>query len=279
MTSRFHHVHSNTPQPSEQPVCVIKGNPPVRQALTGSCRGARTVSDLAALRVPETDRVIIAKRFKAFIRDQDFPCVGAKAALAGDRLNVVVACDIRSAWDDLRIYAAILDFAHAYEADPRLFQSLAVVFQSTAIGSEAEFEDALWTRLQSLSDKDVWHGQPYDPRVSPDPRSPHFSLSFGGQGFFVVGLNPKASRAARRFEHPAIVFNLHHQFEQLRSQGRYEKLRARILERDAAIDGAPNPMLARHGEASAAPQFSGRQVGEDWVCPFHPARGSPALAS
>jgi uncharacterized protein len=64
------------------------------------------------------------------------------------------------------------------------------------------------------------------------------------------------------------VFNLHDQFEQLRAQGRYEKLRASIVERDVALAGAPNPMLARHGTVSEARQYSGRVVPADWKCPY-----------
>jgi hypothetical protein len=133
---------------------------------------------------------------------------------------------------------------------------------------EAPFERALWDRLQSLSDKDRWLGQRVDPHISTDPTNPHFALSFGGQGFFAIGLHPQASRKARRFEAPAIVFNLHDQFRRLRADGRYEKMREMILERDRAWSGSVNPMLARHGERSEAVQYSGRQVGEGWTCPF-----------
>jgi FPC/CPF motif-containing protein YcgG len=194
--------------------------------------------------------------------------VGAKSALSRGKLTIVIARDIRSAWDDLRIYSGLLDFTLAYEQDSRLFQSLAVIFADGEVDSEAAFEQALWSRLQSLADKDVWHGQSYDERVSPDPANPHFSLSFGGQAFFVVGLHPRASRAARRFERPVLVFNLHDQFERLRAEGRYEQIREKIIARDVALTGTPNPMLARHGEMSEARQYSGRAVGEDWSCPF-----------
>ncbi len=102
----------------------------------------------------------------------------------------------------------------------------------------------------------------------PRADSPHFSLSFGGEAFFAVGLHPNASREARRFRAPAIVFNLHAQFEQLRADGLYEKLRRTILERDEALQGSTNPMLARHGQVSEARQYSGRAVGGDWNCPF-----------
>src|SRR5690606_4758135 len=108
-------------------------------------------------------------------------------------------------------------------------------------------------------------GQKPDPRVSHSPDDPHFSLSFGGEAFFVVGLHPAASRPARRFERPALVFNLHDQFEQLRAAGRYDQLRSAIIERDIALAGEPNPMLARHGTISEARQYSGRAVPGDWV--------------
>lgn len=86
-----------------------------------------------------------------------------------------------------------------------------------------------------------------DPRVSEDPDDPHFSLSFGGEAFFIVGLHPRVSRPARRFERPALVFNLHDQFEKLRAAGVYGKMRSTIVARDVALAGSANPMLARRG--------------------------------
>jgi FPC/CPF motif-containing protein YcgG len=77
---------------------------------------------------------------------------------------------------------------------------------------------------------------------------------------------------ARRFPNPTLVFNLHDQFERLREEGRYEKMREKILTRDKEIAGDINPMLARHGEASEARQYSGRQVGPEWKCPFKDPR-------
>jgi len=197
-----------------------------------------------------------------------FPCVGAKAALAKGTLCVLACKAIDSAWDDVRIHDALSRFAADYRTDPGLYRSFAVVFDGPDELSEETFEHALWSRLQSLSDKDVWRGHDYDSAVSSDPANPHFSLSFGGEAFFVVGLHPHASRVARRFEKPTIIFNLHDQFEQLRAAGRYETMREKILLRDEALAGSRNPMLARHGESSEARQYSGRKVGEDWVCPF-----------
>lgn len=149
-----------------------------------------------------------------------------------------------------------------------------MIFDGPDTLSEEAFEAALWERAQSLSDKDVWRGQGYDRAVSADPESAHFSLSFGGEAFFIVGLHPRASRPARRFARPTMVFNLHDQFETLRAQGRYEGMREKILVRDEALAGSRNPMLARHGDASEARQYSGRAVEDGWKCPFHYS-GSP----
>ncbi len=213
-------------------------------------------------------QVKLERKLFAQVAAASFPCVGAKSALAHGRLTVL-ACDrIDSAWDDLRIHEGLLRFAQDYRADPVIFQSYAVVFDGPTDLTEREFEAALWARVQSLSDKDVWRGQEYDARVSADPVNPHFSLSFGGEAFFIVGLNPNASRPARRFEHPALVFNLHDQFERLRDADKYEGLRKKILVRDERLAGSINPMLARHGEASEARQYSGRIVDQDRQAPF-----------
>ena len=210
----------------------------------------------------------LAQRFRDFIKDPEFPCVGAKSALGKGRMRIIVGRDLRSGWDDLRILPSLMAIAQDYTRDPAPFQSLAVVFEQDAGLSEVQFEQHLWERVQSLTDKDAWLGQRPDPRVSSDPNDPHFSLSFGGEAFFVVGLHPHASRASRRFERPALVFNLDDQFEQLRANGIYDKLRGTIIARDIALAGDANPMLALHGTVSEARQYSGRAVDSAWKCPM-----------
>ncbi len=209
---------------------------------------------------------------KEWIGDHAFPCVGAKSALARGNLEIISARDITSAWNDVKIHDVLLQWAYAYRDEPEGLRSLAVVFEGPNSLSETEFEAHLWNRIQSLADKDHWRGQPYDERVSGDPGSPHFSLSFGGEAFFVVGLHPNASRPARRFKRPTMIFNLHDQFEKLREDGRYERMREAILERDRGLAGDVNPMLSRHGESSEARQYSGRMVPPDWQPPFEDKR-------
>lgn len=223
---------------------------------------------------PTADPQGLGDELRSFISHSAFPCVGAKSALARGSLEIVIARDIRSAWNDVEIHETLLRWSKGYRHASDGFRSLAVIFESPTTLSEAEFEASMWERLQSLADKDAWRGQRYNAKVSSDPVDPHFSLSFGGEAYFVVGLHPMASRPARRFAAPVLVFNLHDQFETLRAEGRYERMRDRIIHRDVALAGTPNPMLKRHGEASEAAQYSGRIVPEDWQCPFHDPRNS-----
>lgn len=225
------------------------------------------------MQVRELQQECLRKQLFETIAASEFPCVGAKSAMASGTLKVVVCRSLDSSWDDLTIHRELIDWVSEYRKAPDGLRSLAVLFEGPNNLDEFSFETLMWQRIQSFADKDAWLDQPYDRRVSADPTDPHFSLSFGGEAFFVVGLHPNASRPARRFASPTLVFNLHDQFERLREEGRYEKMRERILERDKALAGDINPMLARHGTASEAAQYSGRKVDESWLCPFRDKRG------
>lgn len=226
--------------------------------------------------MPIDDRQIpalpTARQFEEVVKHGSFPCVGAKSALARGSLSIIHGRNITSAWNDLQIHRELVEWSEKFSGDPTGLRSLVVIFDDPAGLNEQEFENALWQRIQSLADKDHWLGHQYAPHVSGNPDDPHFSLSFGGQAYFVVGLHPAASRPARRFARPAIVFNLHDQFVRLREEGGYERMRARILARDEALAGSVNPMVARHGEASEARQYSGRHVEAAWQCPFQDPR-------
>ena len=209
--------------------------------------------------------------FRARIADATFPCVGAKSALAQDNISFEVAGDLRSPIHDDTLVEALQAFAHDAGNDD-VFLSKVLLFPATPELDEPAFEAALWERLQALHRVDAARFE-WDPAVSDDPESPHFSLSIGRRGFYVVGLHPGASRPARRFPVATLVFNLHSQFEALRADGRYARLREVITQRDVGYSGSPNPMLAIHGEQTEARQYSGRQVGAEWRCPFARAAG------
>ena len=216
----------------------------------------------------------LGAEFRAFIADSLFPCLGAKAALHQSGLRIIIARDIRTDADDLLILLSLVDHAGRRRRPRRELRSFAVLFEQRAELSEEEFERVLWSRLQSLSEIDAAMGFRPDPRVARDPDDPCFAISFGGEAYYVIGFHPHSSRPARRFRTQALVFNLHDQFERLRAEGRYGKLKAAINERDRALSGSVNPMLADHGTVSAARQYSGRAVGEDWRCPYRPPDGT-----
>jgi FPC/CPF motif-containing protein YcgG len=65
------------------------------------------------------------------------------------------------------------------------------------------------------------------------------------------------------------VFNDHFQFERLRANQQFDRIRDAIRERDESLHGSVNPMMADHGSHSEARQYSGRSVGTDWRCPVH----------
>ena len=146
--------------------------------------------------------------------------------------------------------------------------SMIASFRSPEITSELHFEELLWKQLQAIHEIDRQHFS-WDQSVSNDPSDGSFSLSVGGRAFFVVGLHPLASRRARRFPRPVLVFNLHEQFDRLRKRGKFEMMKTIIRARDMDYSGSINPMVSDHGDTSEARQYSGRAVPEGWRCPFH----------
>ena len=68
----------------------------------------------------KTPQPLIAE-FESFIRDPAFPCVGAKAALSKSQMEIVLARDIRSAWDDLEIHERIGELVDLYRENPAPF--------------------------------------------------------------------------------------------------------------------------------------------------------------
>lgn len=213
----------------------------------------------------------VSSIFAAHLASKTFPCLAARTAHARNQITHVEATDIRCAKDDTAVARAIESFATRRKPE-HVFHSLVIHFPRTPDLDEADFEHHLFARLQGIHEVDrerfAW-----DDTVSADPASEKFSMSVGGKSFYVIGLHPGASRVARRLAHPAMVFNLHAQFEYLRQEGRYDRLREAIIERDIELNGSANPMLARHGESSEALQYSGRRIEGAWRCPFGP-RGS-----
>ena len=206
--------------------------------------------------------------FRAFVGDPRFPCLGGASVVRRRTYRLHVYGELgRSESSELLAHDlnAFIQHSPVDDATPRAFVA---VFPESAPDNEDEFERRLWRQLQLLHDGDD-HPVAWDPAVSSDPDDPRFAFSFAACAFFVVGLHPRSSRLARRFQWPALVFNPHAQFERLRADGHYARYQALIRERDIALQGNVNPSLADFGERSEARQYSGRATEPEWRCPFH----------
>lgn len=213
------------------------------------------------------DSGLVMEAYKEFISDKDFVCVAAKAALAKQQIQGMVAGHMACPRDDQAILDFLYSFIDTYRASRELYHSAVVIFQPSGINSEEMFDDLLWQRLQSLSSLDAKQHS-YDERVAADPASPAFSFSLKQESFFIIGLHPGSSRVSRRFEYPALVFNPHQQFEQLRATEKYGQLKKVVRKRDVTVSGSVNPMLEDFGEASEVYQYSGRRYDQQWQCPL-----------
>lgn len=215
----------------------------------------------------------IKNEWISHIENREFPCVAAKAALVKEQQQIFIAPHLACPSHDAQILKFIYDFVDGYRSADSLFHSAIVIFEQPNIYSEQAYAKLFWQRLQALSDIDA-EAYDYDNRVSSDPESDEFSFSLKGEAFFIIGLHPASSREARRFKYPAIVFNPHQQFEQLRANRQYEKMKKIIRKKDIALDGAINPMLEDFGTASEAYQYTGQKLPAHWKCPLHIQHGT-----
>jgi uncharacterized protein len=206
--------------------------------------------------------------FRSFVLSDRYPCLGARAALHRNTYRF----GAYERLDDDEVTKGLMRDLYAFVAERRgigeSFSTFIASFREPVAGGERGFERSLWSQLERLHTLDgkyhVW-----DARVSGDPANPEFSFSLAGNAFFIVGLNTEASREARRFAWPTLVFNAHAQFEKLKDDGKFAGLQSRIRERDIALQGSINANLADFGYHSEARQYAGRAVEADWRCPFH----------
>ena len=217
---------------------------------------------------PSVSDEAIAASLAEMVGQNDYPCLGARSVFRRDTAEIAVLSsmageDVESLGERLRA------FATEHEGSPELASFLAV-FRDPVPDSEAGFEAALWSVLRQLHQRD---DVPWAADVASDPSDPRFAFSFAGTPYFIVGLHPAASRIARRAPLPTIVFNLHRQFERLREDGTFGRMRTAIRRRDERLQGSVNPVVDDYGSASAARQYSGRAVEEGWRAPW-PAEGT-----
>ena len=197
----------------------------------------------------------ITNSYISFLSNKDFPCVAAKDALAKGNIKIMVADHMACPKDDREILDFIYAFTDMYRNSEKGFHSAAIIFRGPENINEKMFDMFMWQRLQSLKDLDVLQFA-NDARVDADPNSENFSFSLMEEAYFIVGLHPESSRQARRFEYPALIFNPHAQFAEMKTGARYEKMKMIVRKRDMIYSGSVNPMLTDFGEASEMYQYS-----------------------
>ena len=208
-----------------------------------------------------------------FIRNRNFPCIAAKAALSEDQIRIKLAGHLACPNDDAEIVNFLYQFVDGYRSAKTFYHSAVIIFSQPQLCSEEEFSDLLWRRLQAISDLDA-EKFGWDARVKNDVTSCDFSFSLKEEALYVIGLHANSSRKARQFKYPAIVFNPHQQFETLRATNKYLAMREAVRKRDIKLSGSVNPMLADFGESSEVFQYSGLQYDSNWKCPFVAKHGN-----
>jgi FPC/CPF motif-containing protein YcgG len=229
------------------------------------------------------------REFKQRILSPGFPCLGAKAAFHEQTYGFAAYSELASADATAGLCRDLFNFReHEHKIDNgaggsratstgrpagrasgservNQYATFIAVFRQPMDVDEVRFEELLWGQLRQLHEADIvnWSAQ-----VSSNPADPHFSFSFAGRAFYIVGMHANSSRNARRFPWPTLVFNPHEQFERLRVGGKWKRMQQTIRARELALQGSINPMLNDFGEQSEARQYSGRAVGDDWVAPL-----------
>lgn len=205
--------------------------------------------------------------FRALALNDQFTCVGAKAAIRQGGYRFGLYGNLGSAGACEALAPDLNLFVNEQASIGTEFTTFVASFEGPATSDEVAFEELLWATLQQLHELDALQAR-WDPEASADPLDPRFSFSFAGTALFIVGLHAASSRAARRFAWPTLVFNPHEQFDRLRASGQYGRFQQVIRRAETALQGHINPMLANFGEGSEARQYSGRSVPNDWRCPF-----------
>ncbi|MBW7674172.1 guanitoxin biosynthesis heme-dependent pre-guanitoxin N-hydroxylase GntA [Chryseobacterium chendengshani] len=214
----------------------------------------------------EKEVLNIENQYKDFILNGQHPCIMAKAMFKMDKYQLQVYENMHNSASLEMLLAHLNHYIGQYNFGGESFESFLAVFPNNQFEDEITFEKNLWNTLQELHELDSCE---WDEGVSDDPDDPYFSFSVNGHAFYIIGMHPSSSRIARKAPYTTLVFNLHCQFDKLREMGTYHAVRDIIRKNDHDLQGSINPVLKDFGDDSETRQYSGRNVEEQWKCPFH----------
>lgn len=207
--------------------------------------------------------------FRDFVLQENYPCVGAQASVNSNNFCMGLFNTMLDDSSAESLAFGLYEYIGRAKQKSTNFLSYIAIFKNDSFKSELEFEESLWLLFSKLHNVNKKYFA-WNPGVSNNPDDSDFSYSFGGEAFFAVGMHPESKRLARKFPFPAIAFNLHSQFEELKSKNRFDVMKNAIRENEIEFQGSINPMLSDFGEDSEAKQYSGRRVKDTWKCPFKP---------
>jgi FPC/CPF motif-containing protein YcgG len=205
---------------------------------------------------------LVHAQWRGLLLSDQFPCLGGTSAIRTERYRFALYPELGSA---AAIRDCVADLA-GFQCDaPAETEPIAVhvaVFDGPVNADEKGFERDLWRQLQGMHRADRQRSgiEEFEPVTLNETDD---GIWLGDRTYFVVGLHPAASRWARRFAWPTLVFNALSHDALLRRRGQYERMQSTIRRRDTRLQGAPNPAVDRPQLA----QFAGRDVERDWQCP------------
>lgn len=199
--------------------------------------------------------------FRAMMLGGSHPCLGGAAAIRRGyyRLGCYGELSSRQAVEESA--RDLSEFLRMATESERPVSVHVAVFRGPEGLTEEEFERSLWEHLRGMRRTDVGvDGSAPKGRLDfeADP-----GFVFADRNLFVVGLHPGASRKARHFPWPTLVFNALSHGDPLRDTDQYDRITEKIRARDVRLQGSLNPSIFQLRVA----QFSGREVGPDWTCP------------
>jgi uncharacterized protein len=216
--------------------------------------------------VPEKVRALIERQLRSLVLEAPFPCLGARAAMRSGSYLFNVHQDLRDARSVAGVTEDLRHFAAVRHGMGNFYTYVVSFLEPRGVADEAMWDTLVWEFLQRLHDLD---DSSWDERWSRVPEDADFALSLAGNGQLVVTLYPGASRYARRFAWPTLIFN---PVEQDRANfpddESFLRFQNRIRARDAALQGDVNPSLPPTLDDPQAPGFSGAPVGGSWRCPL-----------
>jgi uncharacterized protein len=251
------------------------------RALSNSCSinvASGRVAVVGRSEPPTRLAELVHSQFRSIITSEKYSCLGAKSAFNRGSYRFGVYKGMLDEGATAGLCYDLYDFLNDRKANANGENSFPITFvaafSDNKIESEMDFHTQMWNQLQAMHEIDR-HYHSWDASVSADIGSRHFAFSFAGQALFVVGLNPFSSRIARRFPWPAIAFNPHSLFRQMRKQNTFSTMQSAIRQRELALQGSLNPNLADYGVDSEAKQYSGVSANGQVTCPFKASAGRP----